>query len=695
MREGAPRPDPPPLVRRILSRGGAGLGRKGILLVLALVSGLGLAWAWIGWQWPLPDRHIDILPTVRLYAGSEEIAVLEGTAPRAQVWVPLGQVPRSVVNAVLATEDRRFFRHWGIDIWAVLRAARSDLRHGQVRQGGSTITQQLARSLFLSPERTWGRKFREAGIAVALELRYPKTRILEAYLNSVYLGQDGSVAVHGLGAAARHFLRKELTAVQLDEAALLASAIRAPNRVFSGEAARARAGRDAVLQAMREQGMVSEATARQAMARPLRWRPGGTFVQAPYFVDVAREEIARRVSLPPSGEVRIQTSLDPRLQRAAERSIRDGLERIERRRPGLEQGRLLQAALVAIEPASGSIRALVGGRRYLESPFNRATRAARQPGSLFKPIVFLAAFEAEREGSLPGLTPASLIADEPTAIGAAGETWAPHNIDRRFHGSVTVRRALEESLNVPAARVAQDVGLNRVLRVAQALGIESPLSPVPSLALGTSEVTLWEITSAFATLANQGVRVTPTTLGLAQSRAVAASTAPAPPPTRAASPESSFLITHILRGVMSRGTARASTGWGLQDVSAGKTGTTDGLRDAWFVGYTPDLAIGVWVGLDDGSPLGLTGAEAALPVWAAVMQAAIRQAPPRRFEPPAGVVLAAVDRDTGRPASIWCGGRTVIEEAFRAGSEPRGGCGDVLLADQVGGFFGWLRRLFQ
>ena len=659
------------------------------------MSGFGLAWAWIGWQWPLPDGQFETLATIRLYAGPEEIAVLEGTAPRAQVWVPLGQVPPSVVNAVLATEDRRFFRHWGIDIWAVLRAARSDLRHGQVRQGGSTITQQLARSLFLSPDRTWGRKIREAGIAVALELRYPKARILEAYLNCVYLGQDGSVAVHGLGAAARHFLRKELTAVHLDEAALLASAIRAPNRVFSGEATRVRAGRDAVLQAMREQGMVGEATARQAMARPLRWRPGGTFVQAPYFVDVAREEIARRVSLPPSGEVRIHTTLDPRLQRAAERAIRDGLERIERRRPNLEQGRSLQAALVAIEPASGSIRALVGGRRYLESPFNRATRASRQPGSLFKPIVFLAAFEAEREGNLPGLTPASLITDEPTAIGAAGETWAPHNIDRRFHGSVTVRRALEESLNVPAARVAQYVGLNRVVRVARALGIASPLSSVPSLALGTSEVTLWEITSAFAAMANQGVRVTPTTLGLAQSRDVGASTAPLPPPTRAASPESSFLITHILRGVMSRGTARASTGWGLQDVSAGKTGTTDGLRDAWFVGYTPDLAIGVWVGLDDGRPIGLTGAEAALPVWAAVMQTAIRQAPPRRFEPPAGVVLAAVDRDTGRPASIWCGGRIVIEEAFRAGSEPRGGCVDALLADKVGGFFGWFRRLFQ
>lgn len=683
---------------RGLFGGRAGLRRRTIVVLVVLGGVLCLTWTWIGWQWPLPDGRANSGPTVRLYAGTktEEIAVLEGTAPRAQVWVPLSQIPRFVVGAVLVTEDRRFFHHAGVDLRAVLRAAKSDLRHGEVRQGASTITQQLARSLFLTPDRTWGRKLREAAIAVALEVRYPKDRILEAYLNSVYLGQDGNVAVYGLGAAARHFLHKELTSVRLDEAALLASAISAPNRIFSGEAGRARAGRDAVLQAMREQGMVKEAAAREAMAHPLPKPSGGSFVRAPYFVDLAREEIARRASLPASGDVRITTTLDPALQRAAESAIRDGIERMERRRPDLARRRL-QGALVAIEPASGQIRALVGGRRYLDSPFNRATRAARQPGSLFKPIVYLAAFEAERMGRLPGLTPASILADEPTAIQSAGENgekWSPHNIDRRFHGPVTVRRALEESLNVPAARMAQDVGLEQVVQAARALGIQSPLTPVPSLALGTSEVTLLEITGAFAVLANQGVRVTPTTLSPLQDKAVTGIVAPLSPPVRAASAESSYLITHILQGVMSRGTASASTAWGLSDIAAGKTGTTDGLRDAWFVGYTPDLVVGVWLGLDDGSPLGLTGAQAALPVWATVMQFAVRRAPPRRFETPPGVVLAAVDRDTGRPASFWCGGTTVIEEAFRAGSEPRGGCGEIPLGEKVGGFITWLRKLF-
>ncbi len=696
MSAGTPYPNPRPARRRRLSPGGVGLRQRGFVVVFALAAALCLTWAWIGWQWPLPDGRANSVPTVRLYAGrgTEEIAILEGTTPRAQVWVPLSEIPRSVVGAVLTAEDRRFFHHRGVDLRAVLRAARSDLRHGEVRQGASTITQQLARSLFLTPDRTWGRKLREAAIAVALEVRYPKDRILEAYLNSVYIGQDGSVALYGLGAAARHFLHKELPAVRLDEAALLASAISAPYRTFSGVGARARAGRDALLHAMREQGTVNETVASEAMARPLPKPSGGSFVRAPYFVDLAREEIARRASLPSSGDVRIITTLDPVLQRAAESAIRDSLERIERRRPDLARRRL-QAALVAIEPASGQIRALVGGRRYLDSPFNRATRAARQPGSLFKPIVYLAAFEAERTGKLPGLTPASLISDEPTAIQAEGETWSPRNIDRRFHGPVTVRRALEESLNIPAARMAQEVGLDQVVQMARALGIESPLAPVPSLALGTSEVSLLEITAAFATVANRGVRATPTTLVPLQGKVVMGILVPLPPPARAASAESSYLITHILQGVMSRGTGRASTAWGLSDIAAGKTGTSDGLRDAWFVGYTPDLAVGVWLGLDDGSSLGLTGAQAALPVWAAVMQVAVRRTSPHHFEPPPGIVLAAVDRDTGRPASFWCGDTTVIEEAFRAESEPHGGCGGLPLMGKVGGIFGWLRGLFH
>lgn len=669
-------------------------GTIGIALVVTTVLIAGGAWTWVGWRYPLPDPSAAALPTVRLYAGTEEIATFQGTSRRSEIWVPLAQTPEHVVDAVLAAEDRRFFRHWGIDPFAVVRAAITDVWHHEVRQGGSTITQQLARTLFLSSERTLGRKLREAIIALALELRYSKERILEVYLNAVYMGDDGGVAVHGLGAAARHFLRKNLAAVRLDEAALLAAAISAPNKAFSGDPAWIRAARDAALRAMRDQRMISEAVLQAAMARPARLATADSALRAPYFVDLARDELARRVALRLEGEVRIQTSLDPHLQRAAERAIRDGIQRIERRQAGLSPGKL-QAALVALEPATGQVRALVGGRRYLDSPFNRATRAARQPGSLFKPIVYLAAFEAERTGASPGFTAASLIPDEPTVIQSGNQRWAPHNIDRQFHGPVTVRRALEESLNVPAARVAQDVGSDRIARTARALGVERPLVPVPSLALGTSEVTPLEISTAFATLANLGTHVTPTTLAAVQDQKTARLVSPLPPPVRAVSAESSFLVTHILQGVMREGTGRASAGWGLSDVTAGKSGTTDGLRDAWFVGYTPDLVIGVWVGMDDGSPVGLTGAQAALPIWATVMQAAVRRVPPRPFTAPPGVVLASVNRDTGRAASLWCGGGPTIEEAFRAGTEPSAGCGKSAVAGFTEGLLGWIQNLFR
>lgn len=640
------------------------LGVVGLFVAVAL----GLVGAW--WSYPLLDLRKEHLPTVRLYAGSAEIAALQGTARHSQIWIPLGEIPQPVVDAILVAEDRRFFHHPGIDVRAVLRAAVTNLRRGGVRQGGSTITQQLARMLFYSNERTWGRKLRESGAALMLETQYSKRQILEVYLNAVYMGHDGDVAIHGVGAASRHFLGKHLAKVRLDEAALLAAAIQAPNRTFLGHFPRAvQARRNRILQAMRDFDTASETAVREAAVSPLPRRPAGSAGQAGYFVDLAREEIARRVSLPASGEVRIATTLDPVLQRAAERALREGLERIERAQPGLERGRL-QAALVAIQPASGAIRALVGGRGYRESPINRATRAARQPGSLFKPIVYLAAFEAERAGRGARLTPASLVLDDPIAIPVGSSTWLPQNFDHRFRGSVTVRTALEASLNVPAVRVAQDVGLEEVVQMAQALGIARPLAAVPSLALGTSEVTLLQITAAYATLANGGVRAVPTTLAAESAPQGAQAVEPIPPPVRVVSAESAFLISHLLRGVMRYGTGRASARWGLSDVSAGKTGTTDSLRDAWFVGYTPDLAVGVWVGLDDASPVGLTGAQAALPIWAAVMQAAVRRSPPGKFTPPPGILMASVDSATGRVASVGCGGGPMIEEAFRAGSEP-------------------------
>jgi penicillin-binding protein 1B len=397
-------------------------------------------------------------------------------------------------------------------------------------------------------------------------------------------------------------------------------------------------------------------------------------------MELVRGEVARRGG-EALGGVTLVTSLDRRLQDAAETAVRERLAQAERSRR--QPPNSLQAAVVAIEPASGQIRVLVGGRRFAQSEFNRATRARRQPGSLFKPFVYLAAFE----GRAREITASTLVDDEPVVIPVRGGDWSPHNIDGQFHGPVTIRRALEQSLNVPAARVAQGVGLGYVTKVAHAAGIASALAPVPSLALGTSEVTLLEMTTAFATIANGGLRVSPTTLGSAGAVALK----PLPEPMRVVSPESAFIVTHLMRGVMRRGTGGSSARWGLQEITAGKTGTTDGLRDAWFIGYTPDLVVGVWVGADDARSIGLTGSDIALPIWADVMAKAVRKAPPSPFTPPPGIVMTPVDSATGRRA---CGGEESISEAFRQGSEPAA-CESLADAPVIRDVAGWFRGLFR
>ena len=650
------------------------------VLVISLVAAA--TWAWFAY--PLPTGRPAHTARAQLLVDGQELAMVtvsgesrgaggaagDGAAP-IQEWMPLSRIPTLVRAAVIAAEDQRFMRHVGVDLLAIAHALVSRNGESPSLRGASTITQQLARSLFLTRERTWWRKAREAAIALWLERRYTKADILEAYLNTIYLGQVGSAPVLGVAAGAHYHFGKDLSALTYDEAAVLATAIRAPSRAFTEVPWRLRARRDVVLHAMAADGVLSEPALGTALAAPVRLT-GSPRSRAPWFVEFAREEAARRV-LPDGAAVgssptRIATTLDRGLTRVAEVGIRRELTQVERARK-LPEG-TLQAAVVAMEPRSGRIRVLVGGRDDRDGGFNRALRARRQPGSLFKPFVYLAAFEGTRGAG--GLTPVSPVDDEPLAVWSAGREWTPQNLDHRFRGVVTVRQALEASLNVPAARVAQEIGPARVVRLARAFGIESPLAAVPSIALGTSETTVLEITAAFAALANGGYRVRPTTI---DDAATAAALRPLPPPVRVVSPESAFIVTHLLRGVMSRGTGAASARWGLQSVTAGKTGTSDGLRDAWLVGYTPDLVVGVWVGADDARPIGLTGSEIALPIWATVMQAAVRRAPPRPFVPPDGVVMAPVDA-SGRRV---CAGGSAIIEAFRAGSEPPA-CDEGLVA---------------
>jgi len=443
-----------------------------------------------------------------------EPEVLSSAADRpgeAHKPIRLEETPKVLIDAVLAAEDHRFFSHGGVDLRALVRAAWTNLRAGRVREGGSTITQQLVKVRLLSPRRTLVRKLREAWLAALVEWRYSKEQILEAYLNEIYLGQRGPIAIRGVGAASRAYFGKEVHQLTTPEAALIAAIIRGPN-IYSPavDPDRAREHRNTVLAQMRDLKMIKPDEYERARRAPVQVRslvsPGQT---APYFVDYVRQELEQRfdTSVSRVRGVRIATTLDLTLQRFAEAAAVRGLDRLESSAsPGYrrEPGRRLQVAMLVVDPTTGEIRALVGGRDYLTSQFNRVVSAHRQPGSAFKPIVYLAALRAG-DGS-PLFTAASRVEDLPLTVDSNGQPWSPRNADDRYEGIVSVRQALEQSLNAATVRVAQTVGLPTVIEMARTLGIQSPLSPVPAMALGAFEVTPLELARAYLPLANGGIR---------------------------------------------------------------------------------------------------------------------------------------------------------------------------------------------
>ncbi len=598
------------------------------------------------------------------------LGTVDGRPLELRVPVALDEISPHMVQAVLAIEDQRFYQHHGLDLWRIGGALVANLRAGRISQGGSTITQQLAKNLFLSSRRTPLRKLREATMAAVLEMRASKESILEAYLNETYLGQDGSRAIHGVGAAARFYFGTDAKDLTLDQSALLAGMIQAPNGynpVRNPETARER--RATVLRAMALQDRISEKGAERAANSRLgtRERRSQT-VDARWFLDAARGDLPKHL---PARGASIHTTLDPTLQRAAEQAVRDGLGRL--------RSRELQAALVAIDPRTGEILAMVGGRDYGTSQFNRAVAARRQPGSAFKPIVALAALSRGRDGT-PRFTLASRIEDAPFSVRSGGQRWAPANYDRSFRGEVSLREALEASLNVPIARVGLDVGPEQIATTARALGITSPMRPVPSLALGSSEVTLVELVRAYGVLAAGGE--------LAATRSVLSRSAagdplppiPAPEKIRVTDPAEAYLVTSALEGVIQRGTGRA-----LQRVNgqgsglAGKTGTSDDWRDAWFVAYSPKLVVGVWVGYDDGRTVGTTGAGAALPIVSRFLDEVDSDDWSASFVVPDGIESAWVRGGEG--SNWWESGTGCTRELFLEGTAPESDCGGFRLAD--------------
>jgi penicillin-binding protein 1A len=639
----------------------------GLLTLFAVtLLAAGTLWAFMILPRSLPSvtalEKLEPLRGTKIYDENDDL-VTELHVER-RIFVPLRQVPRSLRDAVIATEDRRFYYHWGVDPIGIGRAVVQNYRQGRIVEGGSTITQQLAKVLFLTPDRSLERKLKEAVLALEIERRYSKDRILEMYLNQVYFGQGA----YGVEAAARTYFGKSVSEVTVREAALLAGLPRAPSAYAPFENPKAaRQRRQIVLRQMVEHGVLKEAEALKLAASDLGLiPPERRRTTGQYFLDHVQQTLEAKygADMVFKGGLNVYTTLNPSMQLAAEQSLRDGLTTLEGRSARARPGEHPEGAIVTIEPHTGYVRALVGGYDFFRSEFNRAVQARRQPGSAFKTFVYAAALEA-------GFTPATRIDDAPVsyAVGPGGTAWKPENYDRRFRGPTTLQQSIEESVNVVTVKLQERVGVNRTIRVARRFGIQSPLSANLSLALGTSDVSLLELTSAYGALANQGVWVAPTVIRQVFDAGGKLLEENVPQGREAVSPELAYVITHMLRGVVERGTGQAARSLG-RPVAA-KTGSTNDYSNAWFLGYTPRLVSGVWIGYDRPRSLGReeTGGRLAGPIWTSYMTRILGDSPREEFPVPERVAIVSVDRDPSNECI------RPVPMAFMRGTEPAASCG--------------------
>jgi penicillin-binding protein 1B len=597
----------------------------------------------------------DMGVTLDAYTLEPEILTTDAamkTGKRPQL--SFSDIPPVLLHAILSIEDRRFFEHGGVDIWGVGRALLRNASADEASQGGSTITQQLVKNSFLTPERTLRRKYAEAMTAFALERRLSKQDIFALYCNEIYLGQRGPISVRGVEQAARIFFGKELKDLSLSESATIAGMIQSPNRYAPDRHAEASAARrNLVLGAMTRDGFIKIDEARAAAQEPVAVAPANERERstAPYFIDYVNRVVESRLGENAGGDeqeggLRVYTTIDLDLQQLAETAVKRQLERLDKvYRKGSARP---QAALVAIDPKTGNVLAMVGGRDYAESQLNRVTDARRQPGSTFKPIVYSAALES-------GLSPVSMYADAPQEFVYAGNSkYRPANYGGGFSmRDVTMRSALVHSLNVVTVDVAMHTGLARVERTAEQFGLPKT-EAYPAMALGTTETTPLSLAAAYTVFANNGVRVEPNVIARATDSTGEDLINGIPRERQVLRPANAYMITDMLSDVIDHGTARAARGTAGKTAIAGKTGTS---RDGWFVGYTPNLVVAVWIGFDDNKQLGLTGAEAALPAWSEFVREAVELRPDlggEVFARPAGVTFIEIDPETGLLATAAC-----------------------------------------
>lgn len=591
-----------------------------------------------------------------------------------RIEVPLTAVSPLLIQAILAIEDQRFYEHSGFDLIRIVSAALANIRSFHTSQGGSTITQQLARQSFLTTDKTYRRKIQEVILARRIENSYTKPQILELYLNKIYFG-DG---LHGIEAASRGYFGKHASELSLEQAALLAGLVKSPSSyapTVSPERAKAR--RNLVLTAMLENRDIDRASWQAARSAPVALHddlrdeePHGQ-----YFKEHVRRELVDRFGWERvyEGGLRVYSTIDLTMQQAAETAVSEGLKALELRQQKMAAARQkpanaepaandakvkeppLQAALVAMDPATGYVRVMIGGRNFDESSFNRAVQAERQPGSAFKPFVYAAALEA-------GYTPASLIENLNAPIDTPQGGWSPED-EHSDADSMSLRAGLRTSSNRAAVRLLEDVGIGRTVQYAKNLGVGNVPS-VPSLALGSGEVTLQSLTAAYAAFANRGNVPKPLLIRRVEDKDGRVLFEEEPSSTRAISEQTAFLMSTMMADVINAGTGARARTLGFKLPAAGKTGTTNEYRDAWFVGFTPNLVAGVWVGYDQPRTImrGGFAAEVAVPIWATFMKEATRNDKPQWFSAPAGITTASVCRISGRLAGNGCDNVEVVEE---------------------------------
>jgi penicillin-binding protein 1B len=613
--------------------------------------------------------------------------------------VKFDDLPPVLVNALLAAEDKRFFEHPGFDFIRIFGAAWADLRHNARAQGASTLDMQLARSFFFSTERTWHRKMAETMVALELEHRYTKKQIFELYANEIYLGNRGSFAIHGFGEAAQAYFGKDVRDLNLEESAFLTGIIRKPNHYSTADEHpdRAAESRDHVLAAMVEDKMITPDDAAAAKKRPLKLVRGGMDGSAaPYFVDMVKDDLLEHFSEPEllSENYRVYSTLDPELQQAATTAVSIGMKNVDTllaakyarwkkeldKKHSTEPVPHPQVAMIVLDPKTGEIKALVGGRDYGQSQLNHAL-ARRQPGSSFKPFVYAAAFDDAAEGTGPILTTITTVVDEPTTFEFDGKEYTPDNFGENFMGTVTLRDALTHSLNVATVKVAELVGYGRVVEIAKRMGLDPGIQPTPALALGAYEMTPMQVAAGYTAFANGGVRAEPMFLRSVVSAQGAVLEHDDPHTRQVLDPRVAYLVTNVLQDVINRGTGAEVRALGFTNPAAGKTGTS---KDGWFAGYTSNLLAIVWIGFDDDRDLGLEGGKSAAPIWAEFMKRAVAlpaYSDTQPFSEPNGITNVAIDTNTLLLATPQCPDDR--QEVFIAGTEPTQSC--EATADEAGG----------